>query len=257
MARSLCPDPIRASIAAGVAILCFLSPSPWAQVVALVPAGLAGYLALRLPEQQTDPGIRSPTITTMVVCAFLLGISTLAVILAIVFPSGPLGQLVATCFQAGGLVFGGGHVVLPLLRDPLVHGGLLTDDQFLAGYGVAQAVPGPLFTVSAWIGAMVAGWSGAALAVLAIFLPGLLLGLGGLRVFNRLGGSPTTRRIVAGLNAGVVGLLGAALWSPIGVEAVAHPLGIPLALAAFIALAAWRVPAWLIVAGCAGLTALC
>lgn len=256
MARSLCPDARRASIAAAVAILCFVSSSPWAQVVALVPAGLAGYLLLRLPGQQADPGIRSPSVATMVVCLGLIGISTLAVVLAMVHPGGALGHLVATCFHAGSLVFGGGHVVLPLLRDPLVHAGLLTDDQFLAGYGAAQAVPGPLFAVSAWIGAVVAGWSGAALAVLAIFLPGLLLALGGLRIFNRLGGSPSTRRIVAGLNAGVVGLLGAALWSPIGVEAIGHPLGVPLALAAFIALEAWRVPAWLVVGGCAGMTAL-
>jgi len=256
MARNLCPDPARATIAAGVAIVCMLSTSPWMQVAALVPAGLAGLLALRLREQHEDPGIQSPSITITAVCFGILGLLILAVIAMAAFHPGPIGQLLSTCFQAGGLVFGGGHVVLPLLRDPLVHASLMTDDQFLAGYGAAQAVPGPLFTVSAWIGATIAGWLGAVLAVLAIFAPGLLLALGGLRIYNGFGGHPNTRRIVAGLNAGVVGLLGAALWSPIGHEAAHHPAGIPLALAAFIALEVWRAPAWLIVICCAGITTL-
>lgn len=256
MARSLCPDAPRASIAAAVAILCMSSPAPWMQVAALVPAALAGAAFLRLDARQDDPGIASPSIALTVVCCGLLAALLIAVVVLAAWPGGPVGLLASTCLQAGGLVFGGGHVVLPLLRDPLVHAGLMTDDQFLAGYGAAQAVPGPLFTVSAWIGAVIAGWSGAVLAVLAIFAPGLLLALGGLRMFNRLGGLPGARRLVAGLNAGVVGLLGAALWSPIGSEAAHHPLGIPLALAAFIALEAWRLPAWSVVIACAGIAML-
>lgn len=256
MARNLCPDPARATIAAGVAILCMLSASSWIQVAALVPAGLAGLLVLCRQEHADDPDIPSPSVATSAICCILLGLLVLAVLVLAAIPGGPMGQLVTTCVRAGGLVFGGGHVVLPLLHDPLVHAGLLTDDQFLAGYGAAQAVPGPLFTVSAWIGSTIAGWAGAILAVLAIFAPGLLIALGGLRLFNGLGGRPGTRRLVAGLNAGVVGLLGAALWSPIGQEAAHHPAGIPLALAAFIALEAWRVPAWIIVMCCAGVTML-
>jgi chromate transporter len=168
----------------------------------------------------------------------------------------PWRSLFSIPFQAGSLVFGGGHVVLPLLHDPLVQRGLMTDQAFLAGYGAAQAVPGPLFTVAAWIGGLVAGVPGACLALVAIFLPGLLIALGCLRFYHGALALPWARHAVMGLNAGVVGLLGAALWHPIGHEAIAGPSDLALALAAFIALEAWRVPAWAVVFGCCALAGI-
>jgi chromate transporter len=163
----------------------------------------------------------------------------------------PLARLVAACVQAGGLVFGGGHVVLPLLHDPLVQGGLIGDPAFMAGYGAAQLVPGPLFTVSAWLGAVIGGVTGASLALLAIFAPGLLLALGGLRFYQQAQEHPRMQQIVAGLNAGVVGLLATAVWQPVGRGILQQPAAAVIALVAYLALTRWQIPAGLVILGCA------
>jgi chromate transporter len=251
MCRSLCPDAARASIAAGVAIVALLAATPCMSVVALVPAGVAGVLFLRGVETTVSSGAnRVPSRMLSLSCLLLLAITAaVALISASIVPE-PWASLYAIPFQAGGLVFGGGHVVLPLLHDPLMQRGLVTEQAFLAGYGAAQAVPGPLFTVAAWIGGLVAGIPGACLALVAIFLPGLLIALGCLRFYHGALASPWARHAVMGLNAGVVGLLGAALWDPIGHEAITGPFSLALGLAAFIALESWRIPAWAVVSGC-------
>ncbi len=257
MARSLCPDAPRATIATAVAVICLMATAAWVPVAALVPAGLAGILVCRNPAGGADSsGLLSPSRRTTITCLLLLLVLIAAAVLAATMLSGIWAELFVICFKAGGLVFGGGHVVLPLLRDPLVEGGLISDQAFLAGYGAAQAVPGPLFTVAAWVGALVGGVAGAALALVAIFAPGLLLALGTLRFYHGALAAPWARRAVAGLNAGVVGLLGAALWHPLGSEAVHGPASVALALSAFVALEAWRIPAWAVVVGCCALTAL-
>ncbi len=157
-------------------------------------------------------------------------------------------------YKAGALVFGGGHVVLPLLRDALVPQGWLSDGTFLAGYGVAQAIPGPLFTFSAYLGAIVAPagaallWS--AVALVFMFLPGLLVALAGLPVWLWLGHHPTARAALAGINAAVVGVLGAALYNPIWLSAVANGRDVAIALAGFLLLERWRVPPLAIVIFC-------
>jgi chromate transporter len=149
-------------------------------------------------------------------------------------------------YKAGALVFGGGHVVLPLLRDALVPQGWLSDSTFLAGYGVAQAIPGPLFTFSAYLGAVVAPaglallWSAAALVF--IFLPGVLIALAGLRVWLWLGHHLAARAALAGINAAVVGILGAALYNPIWLSAIGNGRDIAIALTGFLLLERWRVP---------------
>jgi chromate transporter len=159
--------------------------------------------------------------------------------------------LAAVCYRAGALVFGGGHVVLPLLRDALVPRGWMSDDTFLAGYGMAQAVPGPLFTVSAYLGAIVAPVGGALLwagvALIAMFLPGLLVALAGVPVWTWLGRRPAARGALAGVNAAVVGVLGAALYDPIWRNAVASGRDVAIALAGFLLLERWRVPPIIIV----------
>jgi chromate transporter len=157
-------------------------------------------------------------------------------------------------YKAGALVFGGGHVVLPLLRDALVPRGWLSDSTFLAGYGVAQAIPGPLFTFSAYLGAVVAP-AGAALpwaavALIFMFLPGMLIALAGLRVWLWLGHHPAARAALAGINAAVVGVLGAALYNPIWTSAVNNGGDVAIALTSFLLLDRWRVPPLAIVIFC-------
>ena len=159
-------------------------------------------------------------------------------------------------YRAGALVFGGGHVVLSLLDAEVVQSGWVTPDAFLAGYGAAQAVPGPLFTFAAYLGAVLGpepnGAIGSGLALLAIFLPGFLLLVGVLPFWIRLRTMATAQSLVQGANAAVVGVLGAALYSPVFVTAVTDPPDLALALAGFVALTAWNVPPWIVV----GLSAL-
>ncbi len=165
----------------------------------------------------------------------------------------PLPPLFAAFYRSGALVFGGGHVVLPLLRDAVVTPGFVSDSAFLAGYGAAQAVPGPLFTFAAYLGAVAAGLPGAALALVAIFLPGMLALLGTLPFWDALRTRKRAQAAMRGINAAVVGILGAALYSPVWTSAVLRPADFALALAGFVLLAVWRVPPLVVVAlGAAG-----
>ncbi|WP_425517747.1 chromate transporter [Salinicola acroporae] len=154
-------------------------------------------------------------------------------------------------YRAGALVFGGGHVVLPLLQAEVVDPGWISESTFLTGYGVAQAVPGPLFTFASYLGAAMApgaqGWLLAAVATIMIFLPGMLLLVGVLPHWDRLRASSTAQRLIQGTNAAVVGILGAALYAPIWQGAVVEPADFALALAGFLLLTVWRWPAWLVV----------
>jgi chromate transporter len=166
--------------------------------------------------------------------------------------------MIAIFYKTGALVFGGGHVVLPLLRDALVPSGWVGDNAFLSGYGAAQAVPGPLFTFAAYLGAtiaphgsgigMTAVWSAAALVF--IFLPGGLVALAGLPLWNWVGHHPTARGALAGVNAAVVGVLGAALYTPIWTSAILGARDLAVALVAFMLLERWRAPPILIVVFC-------
>jgi len=158
-------------------------------------------------------------------------------------------------FRAGSLVFGGGHVVLPLLQAEVVPPGWVTNEQFLAGYGAAQAVPAPLFTLAAYLGAIMrpwpTGWLGALLALVAIFLPAFLLVIGALPFWDALRARPSFRAALRGINAGVVGVLLAALYHPVWTSAIQAPADFALALVAFGLLAVWGVPPWIVVAVCA------
>ena len=157
-------------------------------------------------------------------------------------------------YRAGDLVFGGGHVVLPLLEETVVHPGWIPQDEFLAGYGAAQAVPGPMFTLSSYLGARLpgslGGATGASLALLAIFLPGFLLVSGILPLWSAVMAHPVAKQAIAGVNAAVVGLLGAALYDPVWTSAVRGPVDIAIALVGFTLLAAWRASAILVVLWC-------
>ncbi len=250
MAKSLTPDKERAAIAVGAAALMLLGCSV-GQIAAIILGGLAGLLLQdraggHEPAQDMHkPVSRSFGIAALIAFALLLaGLPILA---------GALDGLALfdAFYRAGALVFGGGHVVLPLLDAEIVGRGWMGPDTFLAGYGAAQAVPGPLFTFAAFLGAAGSqapnGVFGAAIALVAIFLPGFLLLVGVLPFWNRFRQRPRARAAMLGANAAVVGLLGAALYDPVFTSAVLSPLDFVLALAGFVALVMWKLPPWMVV----------
>jgi len=256
MARNLCPDRARAALALLAAALLLVAGGSFVQIAALLIGAIGGALLCR--ELPALPGLPAMPVTLRtggVALALFLG---LLVVLPLAGSARPhsLLALAGIFYKAGALVFGGGHVVLPLLRDALVPQGWLSDGTFLAGYGVAQAIPGPLFTFSVYLGAIVAP-AGAALAwsvvaLVFIFLPGLLIALAGLPVWLWLGHHPIARAALAGINAAVVGVLGAALYNPIWLSAVGGGRDVAIALAGFLLLERWRVPPLAIVIFCVG-----
>lgn len=241
MARSLCPDRARAGLAIAAALLALAIPWALAQVAAIAAAGIAGLLWLRLPAQpMATPraaGLGRKAGAMLLVAFALLLLWSMAVMAT---PS--LSARFAAFYQAGALVFGGGHVVLALLQAAVVPPGWVSNDAFIAGYGLAQAVPGPLFTFAAYLGALMAaplgGWIGGLLLLVAVFLPGLLLVAGALPFWESLRRQPRVQRAMAGANAAVVGLLLAALYDPLWTSAVHSRLDFAIALAAF-GLLAW------------------
>jgi chromate transporter len=256
MARNLCPDRPRTALALLAAALLLVVSGSFLQIVALLIGAVGGALLCRnLPALPGLPAMPVSLRTGGVALALFL---ILLVALPLVGAAAPhsLLALAGIFYKAGALVFGGGHVVLPLLRDALVPQGWLSDSSFLAGYGVAQAIPGPLFTFSAYLGATVAP-AGAALlwssvALVFIFLPGLLIALAGLPVWLWLGHHPAARAALAGINAAVVGVLGAALYNPIWLSAVGNGRDVAIALAGFLLLERWRIPPFVIVIFCVG-----
>lgn len=254
MAKTLTPDARRATIAGAAMIAVLLVPGPLAQVAAIVLAGVIGLLWLRTSHSHRSP---TETFATRVprwvaICclalfgALLVGLPTLVAATA----NGALG-LFDTFYRAGALVFGGGHVVLPLLQAETVQTGLVDPGVFLAGYGAAQAVPGPLFTFAAFLGAVTtsppSGLLGAAIALIAVFLPATLLLVGTLPFWEQLRHAPLAQRALAGVNAGVVGILAAALYTPVFTEGVTGVASLAIAVVCFVALHAWRAPAWAVV----------
>jgi len=160
-------------------------------------------------------------------------------------------QLFDSFYRSGSLVFGGGHVVLPLLQAEVVPPGWVTNDQFLAGYGAAQAVPGPLFTFAAYLGAVIGGWWAAVLCLVAIFLPSFLLVIGVLPFWEDLRRETWMQSALRGINAAVVGLLLAALYDPVWTSGITSASDFAIGIAAFLALVMWNVPPWLVVMLCA------
>lgn len=252
MARALCPDRQRAAIAVAAALLAVFLPGASGQVGAIVCGAIGGlWLCRNLPAAGGShlpvPLSRPPALLA------LLGFFSLLIILPFMAAasSSQAVALFEAFYRAGALVFGGGHVVLPLLEASVVESGWTGTDAFLAGYGMAQAMPGPLFAFAAYLGAIVApepnGFAGAAIALAAIFLPGLLLVMGVLPFWDHLRGMGGARSAMAGANAAVVGILAAALYHPVWTGAVHGLPDFAIALAAFILLAAWRVPPWKVV----------
>jgi len=259
MADRLCPDRRRAGIALVTAAAVLLAPGHWMRMAILALAGLAGLLLL--PKAMAAGGAgevpRIPSRRLTGVCwALVVAGLTIPQLLLLLMPALPV-QVFSAFFRVGSLVFGGGHVVLPLLRGEVVDAGWLGGDRFLAGYGLAQMVPGPLFSFAAFLGAALPAQSPAAavgagaLALVAIFLPGLLIALGSLRYFHALRTDSRAQRLVAGLNAGVVGLMIAVGYDPVSTGAIRQPSDAAFALLAFAALAVARWSGAVVVAGCA------
>jgi len=260
MARTLCTDRQRASIAAVVALLYLFSPSSIIQVWAIVLGGLAGLWFCRDAVPAGMETIAAPVSRTAA-CVSLATFTVLLIGLPLLRGLGlPAAQFEAF-YRSGALVFGGGHVVLPLLRGAFATPGWISDDAFLAGYGAAQAVPGPLFSFAAYLGAVVRpssfGIPGAALGLVGIFLPGMLVLIGALPFWEAFRSRANAQAAMRGINATVVGLLGAALYNPVWTSSVRTSGDLGVALIGFVLLTVWRAPPLLVViAGALGGMAL-
>lgn len=255
MARNLCRGVARFTlmlIAAGVALL---EPSAWGQVGVIIAASVAGLLLFKL-----EPGAEHDALPIAInrrAGALWLGLFVIALVglpVLVNWLPNPTLALVDAFYRTGSLVFGGGHVVLPLLQADVVAPQWVSNDVFLAGYGATQAVPGPLFTFAAFLGASMnhapTGWLGGTVGLLAIFAPSFLLLFGALPFWASLRRSPRTQAALAGVNAAVVGLLLAALYQPVWTSAIFTALDFSLAVVALTSLMVWRLPPWLVVAGC-------
>jgi chromate transporter len=256
MMRSLAPDRERATMAVVAAVVVLAVPTAWGQVGAIMLGAAAGITLLRLDTPADHASlplnVSRATGATMLVIFFALLISL--PLLASATASQTV-KLFDAFYRAGSLVFGGGHVVLPLLQASVVPPGWVTNDAFLAGYGAAQAVPGPLFTFAAYLGAVMApqpnGWIGAAICLVAVFLPSFLLVVGALPFWEELRHRPTAQAALRGVNAAVVGLLLAALYNPVWTAGIANAGDFALGCAAFLLLFMWQTPPWLVVILCA------
>ncbi|MBG6084857.1 chromate efflux transporter [Zhihengliuella flava] len=254
MARTLAPDARRAGLAAAGAVVVLLAPHPGVQVAVIVAGALAGLALMRGPAAP-DAGTLGVHVSRPVAVGALALFAVLLAglpIAAAVTGNGAVA-LAETFYRAGSLVFGGGHVVLPLLEADMVPTSLVDRDAFLAGYGAAQAVPGPLFTFAGFLGASTTtgptGLLGAGIALLAIFLPAALLTVGVLPFWDRLRQAPKARAALAGVNAVVVGILGAALYDPVFTAGITSAATMALAVAVFAAQRVFSLPAWAAVLG--------
>lgn len=259
MGRQLCPDVPRAAIAAASGSIVLAHGGGWIQLVVVALGAVAGLAACRVAPAAALEDLRLPH-------GRGLGLALLALYAALLvglpFAAAAFDSLAAVAdafYRAGALVFGGGHVVLPLLRDTVVKPGWIAPDDFLAGYGAAQAVPGPMFSLATYLGARLpgsmGGIPGAATALIAIFLPGLVLVAATLPLWRAFASHPAAARAVCGIDAAVVGLLAAALYDPVWTSAVHSSLDVAIALAGFAILAAWRASALWVVAWCVAASA--
>ncbi|MCI4664777.1 MAG: chromate efflux transporter [Neomegalonema sp.] len=261
MAKSLCPDAKRATLGAVAAGLLLAAPVGlpiFALQLGVIASGaVLGLILLRGDVNAADGApLRTPPRWVGVICLLLFAVLLFGLPLLAASTESRAVDYFDSYFRSGALVFGGGHVVLPLLQAEAVDTKWVTADAFLAGYGAAQAVPGPLFTFASFLGAAAAeqpnGLLGAALCLVAIFAPSFLLVPGLLPFWNGLRRHRSARAALAGINAAVVGLLGAALYDPVFTSAVDSGRDLALALGAYILLAYWRTPPWLVVALAAG-----
>jgi len=256
MMRSLAPDRARATLAVVAAALVLALPSSFSQIGAIIAGGIVGVVVLRDAPPADHVSLPHPVGRAAAIAAIVLFFALLIglPLLVAAVPNHAL-QLFEAFYRAGSLVFGGGHVVLPLLQASVVPPGWVSNDLFLAGYGAAQAVPGPLFTFSAYLGTVMGpppnGWIGAIVCLIAMFLPAFLLTIGPLPFWDDLRRRSWAQAMLRGVNAAVVGLLLAALYHPVWTSAITNAGDFALAAAAFLLLFMWKTPPWLVVLFCA------
>lgn len=254
MARNLCPDALRVSLMAIAACTALLLPNALGQLGVIVAAGISG-MALFKPAQVAPHDPLPMAVSQRAGMAWLALFFALLIGLPILSQSVPIQALAMfdAFYRAGSLVFGGGHVVLPLLQAEAVPSGWVSNEAFLAGYGAAQAIPGPLFTFAAYLGASMntapSGWIGGMVCLLAIFVPSFLLVVGALPFWEQMRRNRRAQAALAGINAAVVGLLLAALYQPVWTSAIHQPQDFGLALLGLVALMFWKLPPWLVVVG--------
>lgn len=253
MRQQLCHEPATATLGL-LAVLLMLGTSPWlgplTPLVTLLIGGGLGWLLFRTPHQATPPSTPPLISIQPWVAWFTLGLFLLLLVLLPLLSQGEpsLLQIFDRFYRAGALVFGGGHVVLPLLEAETVRSSWISSEAFLAGYGLAQAVPGPLFTFAAYLGAFIPTgwplWVGALVALVALFLPGLLILVALLPYWARLQADQNAQAILRGVNASVVGLLGAVLYDPLFTSSVHQPYDLMVVLLGLVLLQVWRWPSW-------------
>jgi len=256
MARTLCPDRERASIAAVAALVVLFSTSSLAQIAAILVGAIGGLVLCRDAPPPPGGHVAMPVSRGAGIGALSAFFILLACFLLLPGRVAVLGfDQFAAFYRSGALVFGGGHVVLPLLREAFVSPGWVSDDAFLAGYGAAQAVPGPLFTFAAYLGAVIGpdphGLAGAVLGLIGIFLPGILILLGMLPFWDAFRTRPVAQAAMRGVNAAVVGLLGAALYNPLWTTTVKTQGDFGVALVGFVLVVAWSAAPLVAVVVCA------
>lgn len=254
MARKLTPDIQRKTIALFAIVGTSLLQTTYTQVVIILAAALIGFLMFRRQQETETSHIRVPVSRVFALSCLALFFGLL-IFLPIIreFTSMQWIAMFDSFYRSGALVFGGGHVVLPLLEREFVPTGWMTEEAFLAGYGAAQAVPGPLFTFAAYLGAVINGWQGGLLAILAIFLPAFLLILGTLPFWDALRQNSKIKGALMGVNAAVVGILIAAFYNPIWTSSILAPIDFAFAAILFSMLFFWKLSPWIVVlAGATG-----
>ncbi|QSF43727.1 chromate transporter [Paenibacillus tianjinensis] len=254
MGQKLTPDRNRVTIAVIGAAITLSWQTAFSQVLIIVAAGIAGLWLYRKKAAEGTPDLQIPISRTLGAVCLVLFFVLLAG-LPLLRGAGEAGWLAMfdSFYRSGSLVFGGGHVVLPLLEREVVPAGWVSQEEFLAGYGATQAVPGPLFTFAGYLGTMAGGIFGAVVAIFGIFLPAFLLVIGALPFWNGLRNSPKIQGALVGINAAVVGILLAAWYDPLWTTAILEPSDFALAVILFVMLFFWKLPPWVVVvAGAAG-----
>lgn len=256
MGRTLCPDATRICTALSAAAITLMIPGSFGQIGILIAGGVIGWIIYRgRPVSSIDDTARIPSALQQN-HLFAVGLLSLFLLLLLILPLIASGgglwlQLFNGFYHAGSLVFGGGHVVLPLLRSQLVGHGWISNDAFLAGYGAVQAVPGPLFTFAAYLGAVITGgswaWVGGVWCLLALFLPSWLLVAGTLPYWDQLRSKRWSKASMFGINAAVVGILLAAIYNPLWKESISSLVDVFVAIGVFVLLSPLRVPPWIVV----------
>jgi chromate transporter len=252
MSRTLTPDRTRAGIALAAIGIVVIFAGSFGQIAAIALGACAGLWLCRGEAAPVFGHLNFPVTRRAGIIALVLFAALFLIPPIVVRVTGAQALALFDAFyRSGALVFGGGHVVLPLLQAEVVTPGWVSNETFLAGYGLAQAVPGPLFTFAAYLGAVTGpppnGFAGAAIALVALLLPGMLLVYGMLPFWDAMRTRPAAQAAMRGTNAAVVGILGAALYNPVWTSAVLTPRDFALALAGFLLLTVWKWPPWVVV----------